>query len=39
MNDILFGNNNGKILKKIADRSLKSGKNYIAIYQLIYDSN
>lgn len=35
MNDILFGNNNGKILKKIADRSLKSGKNYIAILAIM----
>lgn len=31
MNDILFGNNNGKILKKLALRSLKSGKNQIAV--------
>ena len=35
MNDILFGNNNRKILKKLANRSLKSGKNYIAILAIM----
>ena len=35
MNDILFGNNNGKILKKLANRSLKSGKNYIAVLAIM----
>ena len=35
MNDILFGNNNGKVLKKIAGRSLKSGKNHIAVLAIM----
>ena len=35
MNDILFGNDNGKILKKLANRSLKSGKNYIAVLAIM----
>ena len=35
MNDILFGNNNGKVLKKIAGRSLKSGKNHIAVLAIL----
>lgn len=35
MNDILFGNNNGKVLKKLADRSLKSGKNYVAVLAIM----
>ena len=35
MNDILFGNNNGKVLTKLANRSLKSSKNYIAILAIM----
>ena len=31
MNDVLFGNTNGRVLKKLAARSLRAGKNYIAI--------
>lgn len=35
MTDILFGNNNGKVLKKLASRSLKAGKNYIAVIAIM----
>lgn len=35
MTDILFGNNNRKVLKKLAERSLKAGKNYIAIVAIM----
>ena len=35
MNDILFGNNNGKVLIKLASRSLKSSKNYIAVLAIM----
>lgn len=35
MNDILFGNNNRKVLKKLASRSLKSQKNYIAVLAIM----
>lgn len=35
VNDILFGNNNEKVLKKLAKRSLKSEKNYVAILSIM----
>nr|WP_295974550.1 ABC transporter permease [uncultured Bacillus sp.] len=35
MNDILFGNNNSGVLKRLAKRSLKSQKNYIAILAIM----
>ncbi len=35
MNDILFRNNNESILKKLAKRSMKSQKNYVAILAII----
>lgn len=35
MNDIIFGNNNRKVLKKLANRSLKSKKNYVAVLAIM----
>lgn len=35
MNDILFGNNNNGTLNRLANRSLKSQKNYIAVLAII----
>ncbi len=35
MTDLLFGNNNTEISKKLARRSLKSGKNTIAILAIM----
>ena len=35
MNDILFGNNNGAVLKRLAKRSLKARKNTVAVLAIM----